>query len=145
MHIHEASAQQVTHPILIVAAVAVVLFCGVGTAAILGWLPSSQGSAYQPVPVIQQPAPAMPPAQQAIATRQPVRLAAAPLPAQQPLQAAAQDSQLATPPAPEAPVADPAGGAPAGTPVEAYMPSEPVHIANGAPHDGANGTLHDGR
>ncbi|MBA5686740.1 hypothetical protein [Rugamonas apoptosis] len=136
MHIHEASAQQVTHPILIIAAVAVVLFCGVGTAAILGWLPSSQGSAYQPVPVIQQPAPAMPPAQQAIATRQPVRPVAHSLEAQQTIQAAAPEIQMAAPPAPEAPVADPAGGTPAGTPVQAYMPSEPVNIANGTPHDG---------
>jgi len=32
------------HPILIIAAVAIVLFCGVGTAAIMGWLPSSIGS-----------------------------------------------------------------------------------------------------
>lgn len=32
-----------THPLLLAAAVAVVLFCLVGTAAILGWLPSSVG------------------------------------------------------------------------------------------------------
>jgi outer membrane lipoprotein SlyB len=33
------------HPLMITAAVAVVLFCGVGTAAVMGWLPSSNGSA----------------------------------------------------------------------------------------------------
>ena len=33
-----------THPMLLIAAVAVVLFCMVGTAAIMGWLPSSVGS-----------------------------------------------------------------------------------------------------
>ncbi|WP_426111460.1 glycine zipper 2TM domain-containing protein [Massilia sp. PWRC2] len=32
------------HPLMIVAAVAVVLFCAVGIAAILGWLPSSVGA-----------------------------------------------------------------------------------------------------
>lgn len=31
------------HPLMIVAAIAVVLFCAVGTAAVLGWLPSSIG------------------------------------------------------------------------------------------------------
>jgi outer membrane lipoprotein SlyB len=32
------------HPLLIVAAIAVILFCAVGTAAIMGWLPSSHGN-----------------------------------------------------------------------------------------------------
>jgi len=32
-----------THPVLLIAAVAVILFCGVGLAAIMGWLPSSIG------------------------------------------------------------------------------------------------------
>jgi outer membrane lipoprotein SlyB len=31
------------HPLLILAALAVILFCAVGTAAIMGWLPSSKG------------------------------------------------------------------------------------------------------
>ncbi|WP_226929462.1 outer membrane lipoprotein [Janthinobacterium aquaticum] len=31
------------HPLMLAAAVAVLLFCGVGTAALLGWLPSSNG------------------------------------------------------------------------------------------------------
>lgn len=31
------------HPLLIIAALAVILFCAVGTAAIMGWLPSSHG------------------------------------------------------------------------------------------------------
>ncbi len=34
-----------THPMMIVAAIAVVLFCLAGTAAIMGWIPSSTGSA----------------------------------------------------------------------------------------------------
>ncbi|SHN30800.1 Outer membrane lipoprotein SlyB [Duganella sacchari] len=33
-----------THPVMVIAAVAVVLFCGVGSAAILGWLPTSNAS-----------------------------------------------------------------------------------------------------
>jgi len=32
------------HPLMLAAAVAVLLFCGVGTAALLGWLPSSNGN-----------------------------------------------------------------------------------------------------
>jgi outer membrane lipoprotein SlyB len=32
------------HPLLIIAALAVILFCAVGTAAIMGWLPSSHGN-----------------------------------------------------------------------------------------------------
>jgi len=39
------SVRYTTHPVLLIAAVAVVLFCTVGLAAILGWLPSSNGSA----------------------------------------------------------------------------------------------------
>jgi len=34
-----------THPMMIVAAIAIVLFCLAGTAAIMGWIPSSVGSA----------------------------------------------------------------------------------------------------
>ena len=33
------------HPLVLAAAVAVLLFCGVGTAALMGWLPSSQRDA----------------------------------------------------------------------------------------------------
>ncbi|MGK5030330.1 glycine zipper 2TM domain-containing protein [Janthinobacterium sp. MDT1-19] len=33
------------HPLVLAAAAAVLLFCGVGTAALMGWLPSSQGDA----------------------------------------------------------------------------------------------------
>ncbi|PLY41102.1 hypothetical protein CSZ94_17470 [Janthinobacterium sp. ROICE36] len=33
------------HPLVLAAAVAVLLFCGVGTAALMGWLPSSQSDA----------------------------------------------------------------------------------------------------
>ncbi|MBJ7309252.1 glycine zipper 2TM domain-containing protein [Rugamonas sp. CCM 8940] len=37
-------AKTAPHPLMITAAVAVVLFCGVGTAAVMGWLPSSAGT-----------------------------------------------------------------------------------------------------
>ena len=33
------------HPLVLAAAVAILLFCGVGTAALMGWLPSSQSEA----------------------------------------------------------------------------------------------------
>ena len=37
------------HPLIIAAAVAVLLFCGVGTAALMGWLPSSDSRETQPL------------------------------------------------------------------------------------------------
>jgi len=37
------STRRGQHPLLILAALAVILFCAVGTAAIMGWLPSSKG------------------------------------------------------------------------------------------------------
>jgi outer membrane lipoprotein SlyB len=36
-------ARRRQHPLLILAALAVILFCAIGTAAIMGWLPSSKG------------------------------------------------------------------------------------------------------
>lgn len=73
------------HPLLIAAAVAVLLFCAVGTAALLGWLPSSIGGnrdggalnaadqlATAPLEIPQTPVPALPPARapQALAQQQ---------------------------------------------------------------------------
>jgi outer membrane lipoprotein SlyB len=40
---HTSPARRGQHPLLILAALAVILFCAVGTAAIMGWLPSSRG------------------------------------------------------------------------------------------------------
>ena len=37
------------HPLVLAAAVAVLLFCGVGTAALMGWLPSSDSRDAQPL------------------------------------------------------------------------------------------------
>lgn len=98
------------HPLVLAAAVAVLLFCGVGTAALMGWLPSSQSDsqpleagtsaeqmanlqANQPQTNLQpagaQPLAALPPQQQQ-QQQQPVRqpqqqpqYAAAPAPAPQ--------------------------------------------------------------
>lgn len=39
------TSKSTTHPMMIVAAIAIVLFCLAGTAAIMGWIPSSLGSA----------------------------------------------------------------------------------------------------
>ncbi|WP_323144723.1 glycine zipper 2TM domain-containing protein [Massilia phyllosphaerae] len=90
------------HPLLIAAALAVILFCAVGTAAIMGWLPASKGSsrnqlsdtdraaltaglqqetqpAYAPPPPALAAPQAMPPQPLAPATGVPVQaLAAAP-------------------------------------------------------------------
>ncbi|WP_342117476.1 glycine zipper 2TM domain-containing protein [Pseudoduganella sp. OTU4001] len=44
-----------THPMLLIAAIAVVLFCGVGIAAVMGWLPHS-GATMGP-PVAEAPVP----------------------------------------------------------------------------------------
>jgi outer membrane lipoprotein SlyB len=51
-HTPHTPAKNTLHPIMVIAAVAVVLFCGVGSAALLGWLPSSSagGSALAPLP-----------------------------------------------------------------------------------------------
>jgi outer membrane lipoprotein SlyB len=44
MNTHQTPPTRVgQHPLLILAALAVILFCAVGTAAIMGWLPSSRG------------------------------------------------------------------------------------------------------
>lgn len=42
MDLPTTSQRQRLHPLLLSAALAVVLFCGVGTAAIMGWLPNTQ-------------------------------------------------------------------------------------------------------
>ena len=98
------------HPLVIAAAVAVLLFCGVGTAALMGWLPSSQGdtqplaastSAEQmaslqanqpnPAPAGMQPLAALP--------QQPQPIQQQPAPARQP-QPQPQPQQYAAAPAP---------------------------------------------
>ena len=64
-----------THPMLLIAAIAVILFCGVGIAAMMGWLPKSGATmgppvADAPVPVATQDmGPPPPPASYAAAGR----------------------------------------------------------------------------
>ena len=95
------------HPLVLAAAVAVLLFCGVGTAALMGWLPSSQGDS-QPLPAsasaeqmanlqANQPQAALPPA-----GAQPLA-AMPPQPQQQPMrqQQQQQQQQYAAAPAPQ--------------------------------------------
>ena len=38
------SAKHAAHPMMIIAGIAIVLFCAVGIAAIMGWIPTSIGS-----------------------------------------------------------------------------------------------------
>ncbi|MGZ8314845.1 MAG: glycine zipper 2TM domain-containing protein, partial [Telluria sp.] len=40
---HSPGARRAMHPMMILAAIAVILFCLAGTAAIMGWIPSSVG------------------------------------------------------------------------------------------------------
>jgi outer membrane lipoprotein SlyB len=64
------------HPLLLIAAVAVILFCAVGTAAIMGWLPKSNASGDLPAPTAAQLAPplaAAPVAQQEQAMQTPAQ------------------------------------------------------------------------
>jgi outer membrane lipoprotein SlyB len=44
-----AMKRYTTHPMLLIAAIAVILFCGVGIAAVMGWLPKSGASMGPPV------------------------------------------------------------------------------------------------
>ncbi|MFT5642959.1 MAG: outer membrane lipoprotein SlyB [Janthinobacterium sp.] len=58
------------HPMMIVAAVAVVLFCAVGIAAMMGWLPSSIGGNASDAPIAAEVAPS-PKAPEKQASKQP--------------------------------------------------------------------------
>jgi len=57
------STKQSLHPIMVIAAVAVVLFCGVGSAAIMGWLPNSSATVPGAAPMPGQLS-SVPPAEQ---------------------------------------------------------------------------------
>lgn len=98
------------HPLILAAAVAVVLFCGVGTAALMGWLPTSDSREAAPLSsaasseqlaslqAIAPPAGAQPLA--ALPQQQPQQLAAAPAPVQRP-QPQPEPEQYAAAPAPK--------------------------------------------
>jgi len=67
-----------THPVMIAAGAAVILFCGVGTAAVMGWLPASIGgnpSSGIPEPTVQAASHAQPHAVQHRVAAAPVKLA----------------------------------------------------------------------
>ena len=141
------------HPMMIIAAIAIVLFCLAGTAAIMGWLPSSvsgttaagrgdltEADRQALAAKMEAPAPSQ--------YQQPVRqLAAAPLPAQnfaaepRPVQNFAPEPRPVQNPAPEPrPVQN---YAPAARPVQNYEPEprplqreaayRPVQVAAAAP------------
>lgn len=100
------------HPLLLAAAVAVLLFCGVGTAALLGWLPSSNGDSQrldsatsnEQLSSLQNIAPGAPEALPAQAAPAANALAAAPVraaaPAPVPAPAPTPEPQYAAAPAP---------------------------------------------
>jgi outer membrane lipoprotein SlyB len=113
MDLHQNPVARVSghHPLMILAALAVVLFCLVGTAAVLGWLPASIGSTAANRPLSEADRAALAsnlPAAPAPAT---APLAPAPQPlvsAQAPAQLyAAQPAPLAAPDAPPAPAVAP--------------------------------------
>ena len=77
------STKPALHPMLLIAAIAVILFCAVGTAAIMGWLPKSNANADLPPAVAGQLAPGEPANAQAAAQAAPLQLASANLPARE--------------------------------------------------------------
>ena len=99
------------HPLILAAAVAVVLFCGVGTAALMGWLPTSDSREAAPLSsaasseqlaslqAIAPPAGAQPLAPLPQQQQQPQQLAAQPAPVQRP-QPQPEPEQYAAAPAP---------------------------------------------
>jgi len=77
------------HPMLMAAAVAVILFCGIGIAAVMGWLPSSNSGTPPPGQLSladQQALPPLPPAPAPAPTYAAVQ--PAPRPAPEPVQVA---------------------------------------------------------
>jgi outer membrane lipoprotein SlyB len=113
---HKSPAASATHhPLMILAAIAVVLFCLVGTAAIMGWIPSSIGGNT--------------PNRGDLNDADRLALASqlqAPAPSQQPVRQPVQ--QLA-----EAPLQQPAQYAPPPPPVQREAADRPVQAAAAAP------------
>ncbi|MGB7541388.1 MAG: glycine zipper 2TM domain-containing protein [Burkholderiales bacterium] len=107
----EAQAVRPTHPLLIIAAIAVTLFSLVGIGAMLGWIPISTGGqsgATPPAPVA--PAPAQPEASAPVAERA--------MPAPKPVKkAASKHDRAPTPPAQMAEAMNPPPPPPSAAPV----------------------------
>ena len=76
------STKPALHPMLLIAAIAVILFCAVGTAAIMGWLPKSNANANADLPpaMAGQLAPNAPANAPLAAQAAPLQLASANLP-----------------------------------------------------------------
>jgi outer membrane lipoprotein SlyB len=125
------------HPLLILAALAVILFSIVGTAAIMGWLPSSSGRDRDRLSdadraalagALQQPGQPGQPAQPGYATPYPA--APAPVPAQPAYNAQAYAPSSAYGSSGSLGTTGSGGGyAPAPAPEPAYVPAERVHTA----------------
>src|SRR5947207_14405175 len=105
----EAQAAKSTHPILIIAGIAVTVFSLVGVAAIMGWVPTSKGQT-EPAAALTAPASAPAPVAQAPETPAPaprVEKHVAKKPAPKHAQVARAEQQTpaaAVPPPPPAPV-----------------------------------------
>jgi outer membrane lipoprotein SlyB len=140
MDVHQARPARTGaghHPMMILAALAVVLFCLVGIAAVLGWLPSSIGSntANRPLSEADRAALSSDLRQDAAAPASTLQPAAAPqalMPAPQPL----ASSQMAQPyaPQPAYPAAQPY---PQPAPREPVEPAPAPYHAPAAPHERA--------
>jgi outer membrane lipoprotein SlyB len=108
----EAQAARSSHPLVIIAAVAITLFSLVGIGAVLGWIPTSVGtqSNTAPAPLAQAPVQLQPPVQ----------------PAAQPEPVKQVEQKPAPHPKPKAVVKH---EAPAPIPQAAVPPPPPVHVA----------------
>jgi outer membrane lipoprotein SlyB len=111
--IHQPAKGTRHHPLMLVAALAVLLFCLVGTAAIMGWLPSSIGGNAANAQLSEADRAALAANMQAGATQPPGGLPAQPLASQYPAE-----------PAP-VPAAPPAAQYPA-QPLAAPYPAQPL-------------------
>jgi len=111
----EAQAPRSTHPILIIAGIAVTVFSLVGIGAIMGWIPSSKGQS-EPAAAVTAPATPAAPVAQAPAPEAPAPVAEKPRPAPHVAKKAApkhheqvarnepRNEPAAVPPPPPAPV-----------------------------------------
>lgn len=123
------------HPLLLIAALAVILFCAVGTAAIMGWLPSSKGGTRNQLTDADRAALAaglQQPGQPAYAAAPRAPLAATP----EPVPAAAPVQPLAAAPAYPAGAAQYGASGSQGATASAYAPAPvpaPVETVREAP------------
>jgi outer membrane lipoprotein SlyB len=99
----QGQALKATHPILIVAGIAVTIFSLAGIAAIMGWIPTSkseQAAATAPLAQLEQPKAAPEPAKETRAAPAPAHTAKPHAPAHKPVQVARAEPQVAQVPPP---------------------------------------------